>query len=204
MNTKAALELSITAIVVLIIAITVLGFAIYFIKTLFGGATSTFTEQFTQIQDKLRENMQNEGKQVAFSTGSNMDVRRGTPLQHYIGIRNDLTGTEGTVCYAVQIACLRSFSPDNSAVCDNTIVGGVDEGFVPMKGWYTQLLPIWDIKNNDFDIEPATLKIPTSTPSDTYQMELRVFADKDQNGCTGANQFDEIPVITERFRAVVN
>jgi len=51
LNKKAALELSVNAIVILIIAIVMLGLGLGFVRTLFGGATNKFSALIDQEQD---------------------------------------------------------------------------------------------------------------------------------------------------------
>lgn len=202
-NKKGALELSITGVVVLIIAITVLGFAIYFIRNLFGQTTETIGQQLTQVQEQLRESMEASGQAIALSTGRTMEVKRGTSFEHYLGIKNDLTADndEESICHAVEVRCLQAFSGE-SEVCDGSVVGGwdVEEGEISNK-WYSSLLPTWDIRNNDFETLPVLMKVPTSVPTDTYRMEIRVYSDDEpREPCGMSEDYDvDNPTNTLRF-----
>ena len=87
-NKKGALELSITAIVVLIIAITVLGLAIFFIKNLFGESTELLTGQLAKIKEQLRKNLEETGELLVMSKGTELEAKRGEKLKFHIGVRN--------------------------------------------------------------------------------------------------------------------
>lgn len=88
MDKKGALELSITAIVVLIIAITLLGLAIFFIKNLFKGGTEIFTGELAKIKEQLRTNLEESGELFVFSVGSELEIKKGEPQKFYMGVRN--------------------------------------------------------------------------------------------------------------------
>ena len=65
MNNKiAALQLSITAIVVLILAITMLGLGLTFIRNIFGSATEEFEVATGTIQKVMIEQMKQSNKIV--------------------------------------------------------------------------------------------------------------------------------------------
>jgi|GEM_PF-1162320 len=114
---RGALELSVTGVVVLIIAIVVLGSVIYFIRTFFGSTGDIIGSQLQQVKDKLREDLQSGSEAIVFDFGRELKIKKGSPMTIYLGLRNDYTaaGVDGSdpdtsVCYVVQWVCLRSFS----------------------------------------------------------------------------------------------
>src|SRR3989344_3134505 len=85
-NNRGALELSITAIVVLIIAITVLSLGVGFIKKQFGAGTELVEGQFSEIKQKLKEQMKESGELLVFSVPE--EVTKGTPQNIQVGVLN--------------------------------------------------------------------------------------------------------------------
>jgi hypothetical protein len=209
---KGALELSITSIVVLIIAITLLGFAIFFIKSLFGGATEIFQQQFAQMKDQLRQSMQETGEALVFNVGTDIEVKRGKRFPFFIGVKNDVRNPDGTsVCYKVGIKCKSSFTPaDEGGGCVdsnlNVFVGGLDDqGNKPSESWFVRLLPLWDIPNNDIDVQPAEIQITRAKP-DTYIMELYAWRATGYKDCAESGKdFEATPFVSpKRFRITVS
>jgi len=188
MNKKAALELSITAIVVLIIAITVLGLGIGFIKKQFGGATTIFSEEFQRIKLQLREQVKT-GELLVFSTPEEVSI--GKPLGMVIGVRNTAQNPDkGRVCFRVEIRCIKPFTPDS--YCDsrnqqnNVAVGGYDsETGDPVKGdrsWFKTILGEFDLKNFEGEVYDAELLVRGVKP-DSYSMEINAYKEPTDLAC---------------------
>lgn len=203
MNKKGALELSITAIVVLIIAITVLGLAIFFIKNLFGGATEIFTGEFSKIKETLKTNLEESGEALAFSIGSELELRKGERKDFYIAVLNSASDH---ACYQVAVFCLRPFSSTNE-VCnaDEGLVGGKFEGQeATTNKWFPKLLDTFDIPGGETAVNPITLQI-ANAPADTYLMEIKVFraASEQSEGdpCDSPGEFRE--ATSKRFHIVL-
>ena len=68
MNKKGALELSINAVVILILAITMLGLGLGFIRGLFGGTVEKFEEIGKQLDEEQRASLLESRDQVTFET----------------------------------------------------------------------------------------------------------------------------------------
>lgn len=192
---KKGLELPITAIIVLIISITFLGLAVYFIKTMFGGGTEIIGGQLAKIKDELRKDMEQSGESFTFSSGSELEIKRGEPFQFYVGVKN--TASEEK-CYRILMSCLKPFTPD--ATCPAENVGGKTSDGTTVKDtvWFPKLLSEFTVPANDVSINPATLQISGAQP-DTYQMEAKVYAgDKD------CSNFAQEPVSTKRYHILLN
>ncbi|MEM4240473.1 MAG: hypothetical protein QXM31_02810 [Candidatus Woesearchaeota archaeon] len=174
-NKKGALELSITAIVVLIIAITVLGLAIFFIKNLFKGGTEIFTSELAKIKDTLRKNIEESGELVVMSKGAELEVKRGEKFEFHIGTRNTASKTR---CFRIGIVCNKPFGDhDCTPYGNDRLVGGLDEAGsppAPDEKWFPRLLGEFEVPGNDIGVFPATLQIASADP-DTYLMYLNVY-----------------------------
>ncbi len=174
-NKKGALELSITAIVVLIIAITLLGLAIFFIKNMFKGGTELIGGEFAKIKDQLRKNMEESGDLVVMDKGTELEVKRGSPFPFHIGVRNNAPQTR---CFRISMECVKAFNKD-TCINDqpNVQVGGRDmDNNRPASGdnWFPSLLSEFEVPGGDISVSPATMQIANADP-DTYLMKLYVY-----------------------------
>jgi hypothetical protein len=198
-NKKGALELSITAIVVLIIAITVLGLAIFFIKNLFKEGTDLFTSEFSRIKEQLKKNLEESGELVVMDKGTELEVKRGERFKFNIGVRS--TAPEPR-CFRVAMWCDKPFTTGETCTSANdVIVGGMDDtGAQPATGenWFPLMLAEIDVPGNDIAVSPATLQVANARP-DTYLMSLKVYqGDAD---CTNVQTWTEQ---TKRFHIVLS
>ncbi len=197
-NKKGALELSITAIVVLIIAITVLGLAIFFIKNLFKGGTEIFTSELAKIKDQLRKNIEETGEPVVFSKGTELEAKRGEKVDFYIGVRNS-DQTMPARCYRIAMRCIKPFTPDQGCTQDgqtDIIVGGYG---VETQNWFPRLLNEFDVQRNDIEVLPVTMQV-IGAP-DTYLMQAEV--SQAEADCANANDFGD-PWQSKRFHIVLS
>lgn len=105
-NKKSSLQLSINAIVVLILAITLLGLGLAFIKDKFGGAVERLYEVDLELEAQIIEDLESSGEIVTLKQ-KEFEVESGSPTEFYMGIRN----TESTaVTYYIQFMCDQGMS----------------------------------------------------------------------------------------------
>jgi hypothetical protein len=180
-NKKAALELSITAIVVLIIAITVLGLAIFFIKNLFKGGTDIFTGELAKIKEQLKKNLEETGELVVMDRGTELEVKRGERLDFHIGARN--TDTSKPRCFRIAMICKNPFTTGEYCVNgkNDVLVGGESNTGDSAQGgenWFPRLLAQFEVPAGDIAVSPVTLQIANARP-DTYLMEMQVIQGND-------------------------
>ncbi len=88
MKKKGSLTLSINAIVVLILAITMLGLGLSFMRNIFGGATEEFTKVSGTVEKQMMDQMKSSGKAIDLSRPK-VDIKIGEKDQIFIGLRND-------------------------------------------------------------------------------------------------------------------
>jgi len=190
MDKKGALELSITAIVVLIIAITVLGLAISFIKKEFGAGTELVTKELTNIKEQLKEQVRTGGELLVFSVPEQVSI--GKPQGVIIGVRNTAANTEGdNVCFRVEVNCIKPFTPGAQCASDvqgPVAVGGYDpdnawEPVIGNHNWFRSILGEFDLKNYEGDVYDATMLVKDAKP-DSYQMEIVVYKEPGDRDCT--------------------
>jgi hypothetical protein len=105
---KSSLNLSINAIVVLILAITLLGLGLGFITKQFGSATESFDDINQQLESEIISEMESNGELITMNM-KEFEVEAGSPQEFYIGVRNTDSDTND---YFIQF------------ICDQVISGG--------------------------------------------------------------------------------
>jgi len=196
-NKRAALELSITAIVVLIIAITILGLGIGFIKKQFGAGTELVGGELTKIKQQLKDQVRTGGDLLVFNVPEEISI--GKPKNTFIGVRNTAANPNSDkdrVCFRVEVKCIKPFTPGSA--CDpsiglpggnNVAVGGYDyenQDYVvtiaPQRNWFRSILGEFDLKNYEGDVYDAVMLVRGIKP-DSYAMEINVYKDPESNSC---------------------
>jgi len=190
-NKKAALELSITAIVVLIIAITVLGLGIGFIKKQFGASTSILDKELSNIKEQMKEQVRTGGELLVFSVPEQVAI--GKPQNVVIGVRNTAQSSNSDrICFKVEIKCIKPFTPNSECVSDvvsPVTVGGYDFVDGPVSSghnWFKSILGEFDLKSFEGDVFDATMLVRSIKP-DSYSMEINVYKAVDDRDCANAD-----------------
>ncbi len=86
---KASLNLSINAIVILILAITMLGLGLTFMKTMFGKVTDQFGEVSSEIETEIIKKLESSSSRLEF-TNTQIEMKRGEEKTVYFGVYNNL------------------------------------------------------------------------------------------------------------------
>ena len=86
MNKRASLELSIRAIVIVVLAMTLLGLA--FVKNIFGSAQELSSSTFDKVSDQLQRDLVNNDEKLVFSK-TKIDLGRGKSSLLGWGIKNE-------------------------------------------------------------------------------------------------------------------
>jgi len=209
-NKKAALELSITAIVVLIIAITVLGLSIGFIKKQFGAGAELVTKELSGIKEGMREQVRTGGDLLVFSAPEEVTI--GKPASTFIGVKNTAANPEGDkVCFRVEFRCITPFT--TGAFCDaanqqnNIAIGGYDSEFwEPVTGarnWFKSLLAQFDLKNYEGDVYDAVMLVRGLKP-DRYSMEISIYKEPGDKDCANADFSDRTAALYTSKTFILN
>lgn len=86
---KGDLNLSINAIVVLILAITMLGLGLGFMRNMFSKTTDQFSDVGQQMQEQIIEECQSSGERLFFQK-TNINIKKGDAKDIFYCIRNDV------------------------------------------------------------------------------------------------------------------
>ena len=192
MNKKGALELSITGIVVMIIAITVLSLAIVFIRGMFSKATGTFEQQFTQIERQLLEDMKNTGELMVVNIPFKQAII-GKPQQMYIAIKN--TQNEPRL-FNIAAVCNPGWggAECGPGMSDSSCLAGGDEDVTEFStcGDPSPWFPLGKIPKQvnvpagESVVLPITVQ--TTVEPDTYSLEFQVWVE-DSSAEGGASEY---------------
>jgi len=212
MNRRGALELSITAIVVLIIAITVLGLGIGFIKKQFGAGTELVDISFSKIKQDLKEQMKESGELLTFSFPEK--VTKGTPQNIQVGVLNTLRNKDDqdpkkdSVCFRVEVKCIKPFTPNADCIdgiSGPVVVGGWDSfspeisNLPPEQNWFKRLNGEFDIRNYEGDVYEGVLLVK-GIKSDSYSMEINVYNSPGPSKCEEKDfTTEQVPYASKSF-----
>jgi hypothetical protein len=203
MNKKAALQLSINAIVILILAITILSLGIAFIKTQFGALTERFVEVSAEIKSELINKIKDTGELLVFNRVE-IEAKLGKPEEFYIGIKNtapNLNDPAKPVCFVLAVKCINALNGECFDGRNNIYVGGNDmslgPGNDPEVKWFSLFSEV-DIKTGEVNVYPVTLQIAQALP-DTYLMEFSVYKYQDGGDCETGGVVDERPYQSRQF-----
>ena len=199
---KKGLELPLTTIVVVIIALIFLGLMLPFIRNTFNQLTGIIDPAIKEIKEATEIAFQTRGEVLYLRGGNDIPVKRGNLESIRMGIYNTASKE---VCYRVAVRCLNAFTIGNSCVGDQNavLVGGTDaEGNRPVQNWFTQLNAEQSILGSDAYSSPVTLKLPTQLKPDTYVIEILAYKELNEAACPGIDWAPE-PYVTKRFNLVV-
>ncbi|PIN81138.1 hypothetical protein COV11_02580 [Candidatus Woesearchaeota archaeon CG10_big_fil_rev_8_21_14_0_10_30_7] len=176
-NKKGAIELSITGVIVLIIAITVLGLVLNFVREYFIKAGDPIKDAFEQLQQDVINKLKT-GGDLAFSGGDILKVKGGAKTEA-LGIRNTLG--EDYVCHRVEFICKRPYAGVETW-CDKTIVGGRStDGTAPASNWF-ETQDDWEIKSKKVEVKEVDVKLE-EVKSGKYSMQLNVYREINGKDC---------------------
>ena len=168
-----SLQLSINAIVVLILAITLLGLGLGFIKKQFGTVSAKFDEASQDIETEMINKLKSSGDLLAFDK-MRIVTERGKPFNFYVGIKNTDSGGElrKSSCFQLKFYCKQALSDPDYPV-------GEGENNVA-NGWFSTFETI-TIDPLDVEVVPVKLQL-SSTPSDTYNMKIELLQNPQCSG----------------------
>ncbi|MCB9362761.1 hypothetical protein H6504_04955 [Candidatus Woesearchaeota archaeon] len=167
---KGSLQLSINAIVVLILAITILGLGLGFIKSQFDTATQNFGVADQELAKQITDELESSGKLLTLKK-QEFEVKSGDPEEFFFGIRN--TDTANQWKYYIQFQCISTAS--NPTGCDNWDADGDNQW-----DWF-KTFTVTDIDAASSKAIFANLLAQSAT--ETYNGKLTVYRCTTAGGC---------------------
>lgn len=175
-NKRASLEISIQAIVIVVLAMTLLGLGLGFIKGMFGNIQSVTTATFDKIADQLQRDLVNNNEKLIFSQ-SRVTIERGKSMLLGWGIKNE--GIQKLEYWAefTAIKC------PNDPICSSLPQDILNSKWFTFKynpgGATSNILYSIDAANSD--VVRVDLTIPKSAQTGLYLIDLSVYDPADNN-----------------------
>ena len=181
LNKKGALELSINAIVIIILAMTLLGLGLAFVRGLFTRVNTVSDESFDKMEEQLNIDLQNQNAPVLFSKKRLVLERGGSSLEG-LGIKND---GDASMTYGVRIATFDCPSKnDETGECDS------------VAGWFTYLEgdEQYTVPAADTHVSSMQINVPRRAATGLYLLKILVYQgawnEEDDVPCPGDYDID--------------
>lgn len=163
---RGSLSLSINAIVVLIMAITMLGIGLAFMRNSMGKTMKQFENVNEDIKSEMIKELQSSSSRLAFK-GEDVKFKAGEKREMYFGLKND---GSASATYTIDIGCTESMSQPE----------GIAEGACSedSKGDCTKIsASTFDeitVEPNKVVVGKIVINIGATTNADTYSCKLSV------------------------------
>jgi len=171
---KGSLQLSINAIVILIMAITILGIGLGFIRSQWTKLQDDMDDVSKEIKNQIIDQIRESGKILSFNN-VDIQIQKGKEDKFYFGVKNTY-GQERKFGFVIE--CVQKQKDSSTTDCDETVYGGMGLGG---ESWFPSFFPTANIPAGEVKVMPITMQIPNADP-DTYEMEFRVYAGDDTGG----------------------
>ncbi len=164
----ASLNLSINAIVVLILAVTMLGLGLGFIRRTFTRATSGLETIQEDIKNQIIADIQSSDERLAFDK-YDVTVKAGDPRTVYFGVKNDIDTTANckSEFRVMQAECITSLSGTEGTTGDVSL-----QAILPAR-----------IGGSQVGIGKLIIETKSDTQADTYSCRLDISKEPSPPDC---------------------
>ncbi len=160
---KASLNLSVEAIVIVVIAFTVLGLGLGFVKDQLGNVGKTTTEVQAKIKEQILEDMRTGGKKLAIT--QEIQLERGKETIETVGVVNTDSSVDK---FGIKITPVKKQNPDGTP-------GSLEDMEKEVIFFYNELLEK-ELSPTVGDIIPITIKAKSSA-SGNYLYKVEAYKD---------------------------
>ena len=158
---RGSLNLSINAIVVLILAVTMLGLGLMFMQNMMGGAMDELDSVSGAIEDQMIERIRSSNRRLEFSTHTFRVDRAGSETYYY-GILNQLdVDTE----FNIEFHC-------QSAMGDSDPANDITFDFIPSTVYLSQ---------NEIDVQTVIINADPQAENTNYRCGIFIDAAEDSS-----------------------
>ena len=152
-NKKGDLSLSINAIVVLILAITMLGLGLAFLRGTFKKTTEQFSEVSGTVKEQLIDEIKSKNEKLFIRGEPEIDMKVGETKEVFYGIKNVLD-LDADQTFDIETACDRA-------------IGGSDQSLITLSTFPDTL-----VKRGDFAVLPLKIVVTSNAQPDTYSCHM--------------------------------
>jgi len=186
---KGSLNLSINAIVVLILAITMLGLGLGFMKTMFGQATEQFDDVAGEMKARLIDEIKSSSKRITLNV-NDVEMKRGSTKEFFFGIKNDLESEKtfgilkgGTISSSGKWDNAIA-SAESTVMCYSNFQDNTPDGQINFK---TNQVAF--VKDNDVGVYKLVISASSAAKLTTYSCAIVVCEPEDNIGkCKAADE----------------
>jgi hypothetical protein len=146
---KGSLNLSINAIVVLILAVTMLGLGLMFMQNMMGQSMGQLSDVADSIKDQMIEKIRSSNEKLAFDT-NDFEIKRSQEKEYYYGVLNQLDEQKS---FNIEFAC-------DQAMDTTADVTSVKFDYI------TSTIPL---EQNAVDVQKVIFKIDPQAKPTTYR-----------------------------------
>jgi len=155
---RASLEISIQAIVIIVLAMTLLGLGLGFIRGMFKNITGTTEDVTEQVRQKVLDDLITGDKKISFPK-SEVNIDKGGSTVLTVGVRNK---KDSTLHYKI------AFNP----------VSGPDGAAFTTDNWFQFAdTEVYNLASAEADVRNIRLSIPTSVTQGSYFLTFDVIDD---------------------------
>lgn len=161
-NKKASLEISIQAIVIVVLAMTLLGLGLGFIKGMFG-RINPLTEDVTEhVKQQVLEDLRSGDKKISFPQ-SEIVIERGSSKVLTLGIKNKETST-----FEYELSFSAISGPDDSGT------GIEDKTPTQYDSWFQIVTPKSVINTAEVQLRSIRVSIPKTAVAGSYAFTFNI------------------------------
>jgi|TARA_B100001971_G_C18082624_1_gene479140 hypothetical protein len=130
---KGAMELSVSTIVIIVLAMSMLIFGMILLKNIFGGATNVVDLTNEQVKERIRDLWGEDNKVVVYPGSQLITIEQGETGGFGIGIKNLLEGSdETTFSYTTTVSSQDGCGVSDNYIENNWIGLGKEEGGIKL------------------------------------------------------------------------
>ena len=160
-NKKASLEISIQAIVIVVLAMTLLGLGLGFIRGMFKNITGTTEDVTAQVRQRILNDMLDNDKKISFPN-TKLTIDKGDSTVLTVGIRNK---KDTSLHYKMRFSEISG--PENQPLP----AGSLESWFQFAQN------QVYTLSAAESDVRNIRLSIPTRVPSGSYFLTFDVLDD---------------------------
>lgn len=168
-NKKGALQLSVNAVVVIIIAIVMLGLALTFMRNIFGTMIEQFGEVSQEVRKQMEDTLRATTKKAALSTNY-LELKAGDKKTIYLGINNYLPD-DVNFCIACPNCNRVSCGTGRTLTCTGYEVSEAEcEDAIGISSPEEK-----KVLRSKIDVVPLKVNVKSNAAPDTYLIPIHIY-----------------------------
>ncbi|MFW6230548.1 MAG: hypothetical protein ACOC32_00835 [Nanoarchaeota archaeon] len=156
MSQKASLNLSINAIVVLILAVTMLGLGLMFMKNMMGNAMGQLSDVSSDIKDQMIERIRESNAKLTFDK-NDFSIKQSESQDYYFGVLNVEDAEGGGATFSIETGCGATMGGGESSGITIDTIGST----IPLE-------------KNEIDVQKMAINVESGTDQTSHRCFVRI------------------------------